>query len=115
MADCVFCRIIRKEIPSQIVYEDANFVAFRDLNPVAPVHILIVPRTHIQDILELAEHPQGSAILSALPLVVKAIARQEGLRSGFRLINNCGADGGQTVPHLHFHLIGGERLGEKLR
>ena len=115
MSECIFCRIVRGEIPSKKVFEDEHVFAFHDINPVAPVHVLIVPRQHTADLLELADSDHGSAIMAALPEAVQQVARLTNVdQSGFRLINNCGRDGGQTVRHIHFHLIGGRPLGEKL-
>ncbi|NLM15437.1 MAG: histidine triad nucleotide-binding protein [Clostridiaceae bacterium] len=115
METCVFCKIIEGQLPSQMVYQNETIVAFHDLNPVAPVHVLIVPRQHTADLLELADSDHGSAIMAALPEAVQQVARLTNVdQSGFRLINNCGRDGGQTVRHIHFHLIGGRPLGEKL-
>ena len=115
MSDCIFCRIIAGEIPSDQVYQDDDVVAFRDINPVAPVHLLIVPRRHVADILDLSVIPEGKDLMGKVLRALPDIARAAGVASdGFRLINNCGADGGQTIPHVHFHLIGGRKLGEKL-
>lgn len=110
MEDCVFCKIIKKEIPSKIVFENDLVIAFEDLNPVAPVHILIVPKKHIKSAMELTE--EDAKYLSEVFLVAKQIATEKGIsESGFRIINNCGEDAGQTVKHIHFHLIGGKELG----
>ena len=112
MADCLFCKIISGEIPAARVYEDDYVFAFRDINPQAPVHVLILPREHIGSAADLtAENSLHAA--KCLEAAVK-IAESEGLTGGFRLISNSGADGGQTVFHLHFHLLGGAGLGEKL-
>ncbi|MGE5509179.1 MAG: histidine triad nucleotide-binding protein [Chitinophagales bacterium] len=110
MADCIFCRIANKDIPSQVVYEDELVMAFRDLNPQAPVHVLIIPKQHLADVTEIeAAHPLFAARLLR---VARDLARQEGVaEGGFRLVVNTGADGGQTVPHLHVHLLGGRALG----
>ncbi len=115
MNDCIFCKIIAGEIPAKFVYQDDDVVAFHDLNPVAPVHVLIVPRHHSEDILDLAAHAKGRDVISAILKAVPAIASKTGVADGgFRLINNCGADGGQTIRHTHVHLIGGRAFGEKL-
>ena len=115
MNDCIFCRIIAGEIPAALVYQDEQVIAFRDLHPVAPVHLLIVPRIHAEDMLLLAARPDGEAVLGAVLRALPAIAEAAGVAgSGFRLINNCGHDGGQTIRHVHFHLLGGRLLGEKL-
>ena len=113
MGDCIFCRIIRKEIPSAAVYEDEKVYAFKDIHPVAPVHVLITPKQHIKSVSELT--PENVSVLADIHLAAKKIAEEAGLsESGFRLINNCGEDAGQTVPHLHYHLIGGKVLGPKI-
>lgn len=110
MEDCIFCKIINHEIPSKIVFENDLVIAFEDLNPVAPVHILIVPKKHIGSAMELKE--EDAKYISEVYLVAKQIAMQKGIHeSGFRVINNCGEDAGQTVKHIHFHLIGGKELG----
>lgn len=110
--DCLFCAIMAGEIPSTKVYEDEYVYAFRDINPVAPVHVLVVPKVHITSALALTE--QNSMYVAKCFEAIEKIARAEGLEGGFRVINNCGEDGGQSVMHLHFHLIGGTKLGEKL-
>ncbi len=115
MSDCIFCRIADGSIPSAIVYQDDDVVAFRDIHPVAPVHVLIVPRKHVANLLDLAADPDGSRVAEAVLRAVPRVAAAAGVdRTGFRLINNCGEDGGQTIGHVHFHLIGGRSLGEKL-
>lgn len=115
MADCLFCKIIRGEIPADIVYSNESVVAFRDIRPAAPVHVLIVPRKHVADIMKLAQEDGGSDLMQQILLAVPEVARRTGVdKSGFRLINNCGEEGGQTIMHVHFHLIGGRSLGEKL-
>lgn len=115
MSDCIFCKIISGDIPSVKVYEDDEVLAFRDLHPVAPTHVLLVPKKHFANILELNDKPEeAGAVLAAINRAAQAVAESEGLENGFRLINNCGPDGGQTVMHLHVHLIGGKVLGEGL-
>ena len=115
MSDCVFCKIVSGQIPAKIVYEDSQVIAFHDLHPVAPVHVLIVPRHHAGDILELARDPEGCAVMAAVLQAVPQVAGCLGVADGgFRLINNCGENGGQTVRHVHFHLIGGSRLGPRM-
>ncbi len=106
--DCLFCKIISGELSSQKVYEDERVLAFKDLNPIAPVHILIVPKQHISSADELNE--SNSEIVGYIFLVASKIAKELNL-NGYRLINNCGKDGGQSVNHLHFHLLGGKELG----
>ena len=112
MENCLFCKIINGEIPSSIVYQNDDIIAFKDINPQAPVHILVVPKKHIQCALD-SEAADGK-MLSAVFSAITKIAKDNKLDNGFRIINNCGADGGQTVPHLHFHLLGGRALGDKV-
>lgn len=115
MQECLFCKIIKGEIPADIIYSNESIVAFRDIKPAAPVHVLIVPRRHVADLLELAGDSDGAALMQQILLAVPEVARRTGVdKRGFRLINNCGEEGGQTIPHVHFHLIGGRKLGEKL-
>jgi len=110
--DCLFCKIIAGEIPSTKVYEDERVFAFRDINPQAPVHVLIVPRRHIASADEV--NAANSADVAAVFEAVPKIAKQEGLSNGYRIINNCGEDGCQSVKHLHFHLLGGRKLPENM-
>jgi len=113
MEDCIFCKIINKEIPSTIVYEDDEVLAFRDINPAAPVHILIIPKKHISSLNELQENDE--LLVGKIYTVINKIAKKEGVsEKGFRVIVNCGEDGGQEVKHLHFHLLGGKKLGTKI-
>jgi histidine triad (HIT) family protein len=104
MSETIFSKIIRKEIPAEIVYEDDLVLAFRDVNPQAPVHILIIPKQEIVSISEATE--ADAALLGRLLLTVKRVATQEGLEEGYRIVINTGKDGGQTVFHLHLHLLG---------
>lgn len=108
MQDCIFCKIGRKEIPAATVYEDDRLLAFKDLNPVAPVHVLIIPKVHIDSLSDLTE--AHSELMGHLMNTVRAIAADCGLGDGYRLVSNCGPDGGQTVGHLHFHLVGGRPM-----
>ena len=110
--NCLFCRIIRGEIPSAKVYEDDYVFAFRDINPQAPVHILVVPKTHIP--CADAVDAENSVYVAKCFEAIAKIAEAEGLSNGYRVVNNCGEDGGQSVMHLHFHLIGGVKLSEKV-
>ena len=113
MENCLFCKIINKEIPSTIVYEDEEILAFKDINPIAPVHILVIPKKHFNDISKVSE--KDSDIIAKIHLVINKIAKEQGIAdSGYRIINNCKEDGGQEVKHLHFHLIGGKKLGTKM-
>ena len=110
MNDCLFCKIIAGEIPSAKVYEDDKVFAFKDINPQAPVHVLIVPKKHMANILEC-----DAETAAALTDAIRVIARQEGVaESGFRVVSNCGHDGCQSVNHLHVHLLGGAQLTEKM-
>lgn len=106
--DCLFCKIINGEIPSSKVYEDDTVFAFRDIEPQAPTHILIIPKQHIKSAAEIDE--SNSAVISHIFEVAAKIAKQEGLDDGFRIVNNCGNIAGQTVKHLHFHLMGGREF-----
>ena len=110
--DCLFCKIIAGEIPSAKVYEDEKVYAFRDIAPMAPTHVLIVPREHIACADEITTENADwvKAVFEAVP----KIAAAEGLKNGYRVINNCGEDGCQSVKHLHFHLLGGKKLSEKM-
>ena len=112
MNDCLFCKIIAGEIPSTKVYEDEKVYAFRDINPQAPVHVLVVPKTHVASANDITE--ENADTVAACFAAIPKIAEAEGLENGYRVINNCGAEAGQTVMHLHFHLIGGRKLGEKI-
>ena len=105
--DCLFCKIVAGEMPSDRVYEDDEVVAFRDVHPQAPTHVLVVPRRHVPDVDTLADDDQG--LLAALFAAVRRVADAEDLRS-YRVVTNVGADAGQSVFHLHLHLIGGRRM-----
>ena len=110
--DCLFCKIIAGEIPSAKVYEDEYVYAFKDINPMAPVHVLVVPKEHIccADAVNSDNSIYVAKIFEAIP----EIAKQLGLTNGYRIINNCGEDGCQSVKHLHFHILGGKKLPETL-
>ncbi len=109
MEDCIFCKIIKREIPANIVYENENVIAFEDIEPQAPVHIVIVPIQHYENIMTV---PAGSDVMRSIQIAVNKLAIKYKLaEKGFRLVNNCGADGGQTVNHLHFHLLGARPFG----
>ena len=111
--NCIFCKIIKGEIPSNKVYEDDKCYAFRDINPQAPTHILVVPKCHITSCAEIDESTE--ALVGHIFTAIAKIAQQEGLvEKGLRVISNSGKDAGQTVPHLHFHILGGKTLGEKM-
>ena len=110
---CIFCRIVAGEVPSDIVYQDKDFLAFRDISPQAPTHVLIIPKTHITSLAQLTEEQQELA--GRLIIIAKKLAEKEGIaKRGYRLVINCGPEGGQLVPHLHLHLIGGRKLGDRL-
>ena len=106
--DCVFCKIAKGEIPSKKAYEDDQILAFYDLDPQAPVHILLIPKAHIASANELTE--ENSAVVSHIFLTAAKLAKELGLEKGYRIDNNCGEDGGPTVQHLHFHLLGGRSM-----
>lgn len=109
MEDCVFCKIIKGEIPCNKVYEDDKVLAFNDINPEAPVHVLIVPKTHVKSIMDLSEDEYQ--LISHVFKVASKIAKDLKIyEKGFRIVNNIGEDGGQTVPHIHFHVLGGRTL-----
>ncbi len=108
MSDCLFCKIIGGEIPSTKVYEDDSVLAFRDIAPMAPVHVLVIPKTHISSVAAIT--PENSAVVAHIFEVIAKIAKDEGLENGYRVVSNCGSDAGQTVPHLHFHILGGKPL-----
>ncbi len=110
--DCVFCEIIKGNIPSAKVYEDEFVTAFNDLNPQMPVHVLIVPKKHIASANDLVT--EDAELVGRVFLAAKEIAKKLGLDGGYRIINNCGEDAGQTVKHLHFHMLGGKSMGEKI-
>ena len=110
--NCIFCRIIRGDIPSAKVYEDEYVYAFRDINPQAPVHILVVPKAHIASAADL--DADNSVCVAKCFEAIAKIAKAEGLDKGYRVVNNCGEDGGQTVMHLHFHILGGLKLSDKM-
>jgi histidine triad (HIT) family protein len=112
MSDCLFCKIVAGEIPSTKVYEDEKVLAFRDINPQAPVHVLVIPKTHIQDTDGITA--ENSSVIAHIFEVIPQIAKAEGLDNGYRVVTNCGADSGQTVPHLHFHILGGKKLSENM-
>jgi len=106
--ECLFCRIAAREIPSEIVFENERIIAFRDINPAAPVHILVIPKEHIESVAHLeAEH---EALMGEIVISIQKLAAQEKLDEGFRIVVNTGREGGQTISHLHFHLLGGRNL-----
>lgn len=109
MENCIFCKILKGEIPSEKVYEDEKVYAFKDINPEAPVHVLIIPKKHISSANELTE--DNKEVIGDVYYAAQKIAKELGIADkGYRIINNCGEDGGQTVFHIHFHLMGGKKL-----
>ena len=113
MEDCIFCKIIKKEIPSKIVYEDEEEIAFNDINPATPIHILVVPKKHIETLLEVTQ--EDNTLISHIYQTINKIAKENGFaENGFRVIANCGKDSGQEVMHIHFHILAGKKLGDKI-
>lgn len=110
--DCIFCKIVNGDIPSNKVYEDDTVLAFHDIAPQMPVHVIVIPKIHIASAAEVNE--DNCAVIGHIFEVIPKIAKDLGLDNGFRIINNCGKDGGQTVGHIHFHILGGRTLGEGL-
>ena len=109
--DCIFCKIVNGDIPADIVYEDEAILAFRDLAPQAPVHVLIIPKEHIASLDGMEDTEGHRELMGHLLSKAKVVAGLLGLENGYRLVNNCGEDGLQTVMHLHFHLLGGRKMG----
>lgn len=113
MENCVFCKIIKGEIPSEKVYEDENVLAFKDINPVAPIHILVIPKKHIEKLVDVRE--EESYLVAEIFKAINKIAKDLKIdKDGFRVIANCGENGGQEVMHIHFHIIAGKKLGTKI-
>ena len=110
--DCIFCKIVNGDIPSNKVYEDDTVLAFHDIAPQMPVHVIVIPKMHIASAAEVNE--ENNVVIGHIFEVIAKIAKDLGLENGFRVINNCGKDGGQTVGHIHFHILGGRTLGEGL-
>ena len=108
MSNCLFCKIIAGDIPSTKVYEDETVFAFRDIAPQAPTHVLVVPKAHIESCNGITS--ENSAVVAHIFEVIPRIAAAEGLEKGYRVVSNCGDDAGQTVHHLHFHILGGKQL-----
>ncbi len=108
MSNCLFCKIIAGEIPSTKVYEDEKILAFRDIAPQAPTHILVIPKAHISSVAEISE--ENCHVVAHIFRIIPQIAKAEGLTNGYRVVSNCGEDAGQTVHHLHFHILGGQKL-----
>lgn len=112
MKDCLFCKIAAGEIPSTKVYEDDKILAFRDIAPQAPTHILVIPKEHVGSVAEVTA--ENSGLVAHIFEVIPRIAAAEGLTGGFRVVSNCGDDAGQTVHHLHFHILGGKTLNTEM-
>ena len=113
MDDCIFCKIIKGEIPSEKVYEDDEILAFKDINPAAPIHILVIPKKHISTLMEIND--EDMHLMGKIMKTIQKIAKEQNVaESGFRLIANCGPDSGQEVMHIHFHLLAGKKLGPKI-
>lgn len=106
--DCLFCKIVAGDIPSTKVYEDETVLAFRDIAPMAPTHILVIPKAHIGSVAEVTA--ENSTVVAHIFEVIAKIAKEEGLTEGYRVVSNCGAHAGQSVAHLHFHILGGKQL-----
>jgi histidine triad (HIT) family protein len=107
--DCLFCQIAAHKIPAQIQYEDDKIMAFDDINPSAKIHILVIPKKHIESISDIKDQDKG--LVGEIVLKARDLAKEKGLTNGFRLVSNTGQDSGQIISHLHFHLLGGEKLG----
>lgn len=112
MENCLFCKIIAGDIPSSKVYEDESCFAFKDINPQAPVHILVVPKKHIASVDEITA--ENSVYVSKIFEVIPLIAKEAGLTNGYRVVSNCGDDACQSVKHLHFHILGGKQLAGEM-
>ena len=113
MEDCIFCRIIKGEIPSSKVYEDDKVYAFKDINPAAPIHILVIPKKHIESLKDLSE--EDKEYVWKIHEAINVIAEEQGfIDDGYRVVVNCGKDAGQEVMHLHYHLLAGEKFGDKI-
>lgn len=108
MADCIFCKIAAGEMGTEFLYEDDQVVAFRDINPAAPVHILVIPKRHVPSANDLTD--EDNLLIGHMFNVIRNLTQKENLDQGYRIVNNCGREGGQTVNHLHFHLLGGRQL-----
>lgn len=113
MENCIFCKIIKGEIPSEKVYEDEEILAFKDINPVAPVHVLVIPKKHISTLLEIQDEDYD--LIGKIQKVINELAVKLNVaQDGFRVVANCGLNGGQEVMHIHYHLLAGRKLGSKV-
>ncbi len=108
--DCIFCKIVNGDIPSSKVYEDEHVLAFKDINPCAPVHILVIPKKHIESVVALTE--EDDFLIAHIFKVIRKISKEQELENGFRLVSNVGRDGAQSVKHLHFHILGKKQFSE---
>jgi histidine triad (HIT) family protein len=108
LTDCLFCKIVKGEIPSTLIYEDEKVAAFEDINPQAPVHFLVIPKEHIQSAAHIDEY--NKELIGHVFFIASRIAKDKGLDTGYRIVNNCGIDGGQTVEHIHFHILGKRKM-----
>lgn len=116
MKDCIFCKIIAKEIPAEILYEDDLVLAFPNVHPIVPVHVLVIPKKHIESVNDLEMNEENERIAGRLILVARKIAKEKGIdEKGFKLLIRTGRHGGQEVPHIHLHLLGGAKLSENIK
>ncbi|CFX99237.1 Histidine triad (HIT) protein [Syntrophomonas zehnderi OL-4] len=108
--DCLFCKIVQKELPAEVVYEDDQILAIKDIDPAAPVHLLLIPKMHIASLNEI--HNEHLELMGRLQMIASQLAKELGIaEKGYRLVNNCGSWGGQAIFHLHYHLLGGKEMG----
>ena len=113
MEDCIFCKIIRGEVPSKLIYEDEEVYAFEDIKPVAPIHVLVIPKKHIESLAKM--NSEDTVVIAKIYEAINKIAEKLNIKEkGFRVVVNCGEDGGQVVKHLHFHILAGKKLGAKI-
>lgn len=108
--NCIFCKIVKKELPSEIVYESDNVIAFRDVAPVAPNHILVIPKEHVESLSDLDDEKRKNFLPEIFGSINELVSKENLMEDGYRVVTNCGKDGGQTVGHLHFHLLGGRGM-----
>jgi histidine triad (HIT) family protein len=114
MSDCIFCKIAAGEIPSRCIWDAEGVYAFRDINPQAPVHFLVIPREHIASGVKDVTAENSAVVAKCFEVIAKLAAQDERLKNGYRVVSNCGPDAGQTVPHLHFHVLGGEKMTDTM-
>ena len=113
MDDCLFCKIVKGEIPSKKIYEDGEILAFYDINPEAPIHILVIPKRHIESLAHIEK--QDEEMIGKIFGAINKISEEQGFKQdGYRVVTNCGENGGQSIKHLHFHVLAGKKLGEKI-